>query len=170
MKGADVRITPVGATSGRSVKTRANGRFTLAGLPKGSYVVRVVDPKKAWASRYLGGGTSRSTARVVTVKRGRDVSGLDVRLKAAVRASVARKGGDDSVKVSVSIRRAVTKTRPGGKVTVSYGKRVKTAKVRKGRATLKLSRIPAGTRTVTVKYSGTDSTAGFTRTYRVRVR
>ncbi|WP_235501797.1 GDSL-type esterase/lipase family protein [Aeromicrobium sp. Root472D3] len=170
VKGADVRVTAVGGTSTRSVTTRANGRFTLPGLPKGSYVVRVVDPKKAWASRYLGGGSSRSTARVVTVKRGKDVSGLDVRLKAAVRASVARRGGDGSVKVSVSIRRAVTKTRPGGKVTVSYGSRVKAVKVRKGRATLTLSRIPAGTRTVKVTYSGTDSTAGFTRTYRVRVR
>ncbi|MBD8605850.1 carboxypeptidase regulatory-like domain-containing protein [Aeromicrobium sp. CFBP 8757] len=170
VKGASVRVTAVNGTASRSVATRANGRFTLAGIPKGSYVVRVVDPRKAWASRYLGGGSSRPTARVVTVKRGKDVSGLDVRLKAAVRATVARRGGNDSVKVSVSIRRAVTKTRPGGKVTVSYGKRVKTVKVRQGRATLKLSRIPAGTRTVTVKYSGTDSTAGFTRTYRVRVR
>jgi lysophospholipase L1-like esterase len=169
VKGADVRVTSVGGTVRRTV-TRANGRFTLAGLPQGSYVVRVVDPKKAWASRYLGGGTSRSTARVVTVKRGKDVSGLDVRLKAAVRAAVSRRGGDGSVKVSVSIRRAVTKTRPGGTIAVSYGARAKTVKVRQGRATLKLSRIPAGTRTVTVAYSGTDSTAGFTRTYRVRVR
>jgi lysophospholipase L1-like esterase len=170
VKGADVRVTAVGGSPSRSAVTRADGRFSLSGIAKGSYVVRVIDPKKAWASRYLGGGTSRSTARVVTVKRGKDVSGLDVKLKAAVRAKVARTGGDGYVKVSVSIRRAVTKTRPGGKVTVSYGKRSKTLKVRKGRATLKLSRIPAGARTVKVTYSGTDSTAGFVRSYRVRVR
>jgi lysophospholipase L1-like esterase len=170
VKGVKVRVTAVGGTASRSVVTRANGRFTLPGLAAGSYVVRFNDPKKAWASRYLGGGASRSTARVVTVKRGRDVSGLDVKLKAAVRASVVRRGGDNSVKVSVSIRRAVTNSRPGGKLTVSSGKRSKTVRVKDGRAALKLSRIPAGIRTVKVTYSGTAGTAGFTRTYRVRVK
>lgn len=170
VKGAKVRVSVAGGTASRTVVTRANGRFTLPGLAAGPYVVRVNDPRRTWASRYLGGGTKRSSARVVAVRRGGDVSGLDVKLKRAVRASVARKGGDNSVKVSVSIKRAVTKTRPGGKLTVSSGKRSKTVRVKSGRATITLSRLPAGVRKVTVTYSGTGGTAGFTRTYRVRVK
>lgn len=66
--------------------------------------------------------------------------------------------------------RAATGSKPSGTATFRWGSISKTVRVVKGRAAAKLSGLPKGTRTITVSYSGTRSTASATKTFRTKVR
>jgi hypothetical protein len=52
-----------------------------------------------------------------------------------------------------------------GQVTAALGTKTKSATLVDGKATIKLTGIPAGKRTFTVSYGGSGSTAPVTRQY-----
>ncbi len=169
LKGIRTELLTAGGTKPESTLTRSSGRFTLPGTATGTYIVRVTDPKGRWKGQYLGGATAGS-AQSVVVTGGTDVSGLDLRLKsrASVRTSAA--GGNGSATIAFSITRAVTGSRPSGTVTLTSGDRSASARVTKGTAKATLTGLPAGQRQVTATYSGTSSTASFTKTFTITVR
>ena len=173
LKGIAVRIfsDDPDAQVDQTVTTRSSGRFTLTDeLPAGTVRVRFDDPKNLWASQYLGGGPDKSVRQTITVTPGQPISGIDTRLKSLATAKIASKGGDGTAKVAFQIKRKVSGSAPSGTLKLSFGGVSKTVTVVKGRATVTLSGIPAGTRSFVADYSGTSSTAGFSTVVRVTVK
>jgi hypothetical protein len=169
LKGIGVRL--YNGSVDQTVVTRSSGRYTVKeSLPAGSYSVRFDDPKAVWASQYLGGGPDRKTRQQVVVTPGTPVNGLDTKLKSRAIVKVATQGGDGTAKVAVRITRAASSRAPGGKLTLTFEGRSRTVDVVKGRAAVMLSGLPSGSQALTVTYSGTSSTAGFTKTLRVSVK
>ncbi|MBP2392474.1 carboxypeptidase regulatory-like domain-containing protein [Aeromicrobium fastidiosum] len=141
--------------------SRSSGRFTIAsGLPAGPYGVRFYDPKNVWAA---------ATGRPVVVVPGQPIGGLDVALKSVATVKTGKKGGRGTAKIAVMITRKASGSAPGGTLTVSFGEKSRTVTVTKGRATVTLTGLPAGTASLDVVYSGTASTAGFAKKARVAV-
>ncbi len=169
LKGIRTELQLLGGATKRTILTRSSGRFTVSGTDTGTYVVRVTDPKGRWKGQYLGGATAGSALPVV-VTGGTDVSGLDVRLRSRASVRTSRAGGNGSATIAFDIVRAVTGSRPGGSVSLTSGDRSRTAKVEKGKAKVTLTGLPAGRQRITATYSGTSSTAGYTKTYSVTVR
>jgi hypothetical protein len=162
-----IEVTLGGTTAGTPVVSRANGRFTYQGRPPaGEYAVRYRDPKKIW------GLTSMSDAAVsrVTVTPGQPVTDVDTTLKSLTSSKHSTKGGKGTAKLAFDITRKATEGRPGGTLTVSYKDRTKTVVVVKGKATATLTGLRAGTRAIVVTYSGTATTAGFTKRLNVKVK
>lgn len=173
LKGISVRVfaDDPDAYVDEKVTTRSSGRFTLTDeLPAGTYKVRFDDPDNLWASQYLGGGPDKSVRQTITVTPGQPISGLDTRLKSLATAKIASKGGDGTAKVAFQIKRKVSGSAPSGTLKLSFGGVSKTVTVVKGRATVTLSGIPAGTRSFVADYSGTSSTAGFSKVVKVTVK
>lgn len=169
LKGIGVRIYT--GQFNRVVMTRSSGRYTLKdSLPAGSYSVRFDDHNDVWASQFFGGGTDRKTRQRVTITPGTPVNGLDTKLKSRVSVKTATQGGKGTAKVAVKITRAASSKAPGGTLTVTSGGRSTTVDVVKGRAVVTLSGLPAGSQPLTVRYSGTGSTAGATKALRVTVK
>ena len=168
LKGIGVRITAGDAQV--TATTRSSGRFNIQeSIPAGSYTVRFDDPKNGWASQYLGGGTDMSVRRRVTVTPGQPVSGLNTQLKSRTTAKIATKAGSGTAKVAVKITRKVTGSAPSGTLTLSADGITKTVVVTKGKATVTLSGLPKGVRSLVADYSGTRTTAGFSRIVKVKV-
>ncbi|MCL3818342.1 carboxypeptidase-like regulatory domain-containing protein [Aeromicrobium wangtongii] len=166
-----VRALPSGeAEAGEPVLTRSSGGFTFPKVPAGTYVVRVDDPDGVWAKQYLGGGLNQWASQRVVVADGRPVRNVDVQLKSTATVKVGRKAGKGSAKVAVLITRTLTGSKPGGRVVLSHEGRTKEATVVNGRATLTLKSLPKGTQKLRLTYSGTSSTAGFTKTVTVKVQ
>lgn len=173
LKGIAVRIfaDDPDAQVDQTVTTRSSGRFTLTDeLPAGTYKVRFDDPNNMWASQYLGGGPDKSVRQAITVTPGQPIAGLDTRLKSLSTAKIASKGGDGTAKVAFQVKRKVSGSAPSGTVKLSFGGVSKSVAVVKGRATVTLSGIPAGTRSLVADYSGTASTAGFSKVVKVAVK
>lgn len=169
LKGIGVRITAGDAQV--TATTRSSGRFTVQeGIPAGSYTVRFDDPENGWASQYLGGGTDMSVRRRVTVTPGEPVSGLNTQLKSRTTAKIATRSGSGTAKVAVKITRKVTGSAPSGTLTLSGDGITKTVVVTKGRATVTLSGLPRGVRSLVADYSGTRTTAAFSRIVKVTVK
>lgn len=169
LKGISVRITAGDAQV--TATTRSSGRFTIQeSIPAGSYAVRFDDPKNTWASQYLGGGPDMSGRRRVTITPGQPVSGLNTQLKSRSTAKIATKAGSGSAKIAVKITRKVTGSAPGGTLTLSSDGITKTVVVTKGKATVTLSGLPRGVRSLVAEYSGTGTTAGFSRIVTVTVK
>ncbi len=85
---AQVVAVPVkGAPCQREVTVRSDrqGRYRLAGLADQQYRLRV--EHRRHATTWIGGGGRRAEARVVRVRPGRTVGGLDARLEAVARIS-----------------------------------------------------------------------------------
>lgn len=164
-----IRVSIDGAVE-RST-TRSSGRFTSEQrLREGPHTIRFDDPKGVWASQYLGGGPDLSGRPPVTVMPGQAVSGLDTRLKSVATAKIASKAGTGSAKVAFQIKRRATGGRPGGTITLSLGSVTRTVSVRRGRATVTLTGLPRGLQSLVAHYSGTGSTAEFSKTVRIKVR
>lgn len=172
LKGISVSLRSLegGPSGGEPVLTRSSGRFTLKGVTTGTYRVRFDDPQHIWAPQYLGGGINQQKSRAVEVVGGKNVGGLDTELKSYTANKVKRTVGEGSVKMSFVMTRRASGSGPGGTVTLTAGSRSKTVLVKKGRASLKLSGLSAGRTEVTAVYSGTGSTAGFTRVYWIAVK
>lgn len=165
LKGIQVMV----GASGHSepVFTRSSGQFTIDDrLEAGSYQLRFSDPKGVWAKQELGGATSRR----VQIVPGQAVRHLDASLKSAVKVKTATKAGKGSAKVAVRITRKASGGAPSGTLTLSYDGTSKKVTVKKGKATVTLTGLPSGERYVTAIYSGTRTTAGFTRTILVQVQ
>lgn len=165
LKGVEVTI------AGNHVTTRSSGRYTVEErIPAGSYTVRFDDPEHVWASQYLGGGPDKSVRQSVTVVPGQPVKGLDTRLKSIATTKLATKAGKGSAKVAFLIQRKATGSFPSGTLTLSYKGISKKVTVTEGRATVTLTGLPKGVRSLTADYSGTSSTAGFSKTVKVMVK
>lgn len=158
LKGIEVSVSPPGTgRSGTAVVTRSSGRFTLKDrLDPGTYVVRYHDPKGVYADQTSAGGT-------IQVTGGSTVRGLDVKLKSATKNRVSFTSGKGFLEVTFSLTRRVSGGRPSGTMTITSAGVSATAPVKKGKVTVRLMGRPAGAHEVTVVYSGTSNTAGFTR-------
>lgn len=168
LKGITVRVTSGSAE--QTAVTRSSGRYTIdESIPGGSYKVRFEDPANIWSAEYLGGRTL-STTQPVTVTPGQPVSGLDARMKSVSTAKIATKAGVGSAKVAFKIKRKATGSAPGGTLTLSFEGISKTVKVSRGTATVTLSGLPKGVRSLVADYSGTSSTAGFSKIVKLSVR
>ena len=156
------RVSAAGATQPGQLTadTSKSGAFTIGPLVDGSYRLDVAT-SRPWARQ------SPSTAIDV---RGVDVSGVNIRLKSRASIKATLTPGKGSVKVVANITRSATGSKPGGKVTIRWGTVAKTVNVVKGKATVTLSGLPKGTRTITVSYAGTSSTAATTKTFRTAVK
>lgn len=173
LKGVQVTVRPLPGGEGEAgepVLTRSSGGFTFPKVTPGTYVVRFDDPDKVWAKQYLGGGLNQWASQRVVVADGQPVRQVDVQLKSTATVKVGRKAGEGSAKVAVLITRTLTGSKPGGRVVLSHEGRTKEATVMNGRATLTLKGLPQGTQKLRLTYSGTSSTAGFTRTVTVKVQ
>lgn len=157
----DVRVRAARAGQPRvSTDTSRSGTFRFGPATDGTYQVQVV-PKSPWAAPAL------SPSFVVN---GQDVKRPAVMLKSLARIAAKVTPGTGTAKVAVDVTRTATGGKPSGTVTIGSGAVAKTVRVVKGKATAKLSRLPRGTRTITVSYSGTRSTAARTTTFSAKVR
>lgn len=171
LKGIEVAVSG-GAGSGTNAATRSSGRFTVEDrIPAGPYTVRFDDPKKVWASQYLGGGPDKSVRQPVTVTPGQPISGLNTELKSRSSAKLATKVTGRTAKVAVQIKRTATGSAPSGTLTLSFnGLTTSAATVKKGKASVTFIGLPRGTLSLVANYSGTSSTAGFSKVVKVKVK
>ncbi len=176
LKGIRVELVPVGGTPLPSaVLTRSTGRFAYRDAAPGKYTIRLTDTVRTdgyatWQKQYLDGVASLRSARVITVADGKPVNGLDATLKSATKVRSATKIGASSVKIAFDITRQAPGSKPGGTVTLTSDDRTAKETVVKGKVTVRITGLPKGTSTIKATYSGTGSTAGFTKTFRVKLR
>lgn len=171
LKGIEVTVSS-GAATATKVATRSSGRFTVEDrLPAGPYTVRFDDPKHVWASQYLGGGPDKSVRQAVTITPGQPISGLDTALKSESSAKFATKVSGRTAKVAVKIKRTATGSAPGGTFRLSFnGLSTAAAQVKKGKASVTFIGLPKGTLSLVAHYSGTSSTAEFSKVVKVTVK
>ncbi len=168
LKGIEVTISSDDAVE--SAVTRSSGRFTIReGLPARRYIVRYDDLKGMWASQYFGGGPDKKVRTPVTLTPGQPLGGLDTALKSIANAKIAVKGGAGTAKVAFQLTRKVTGSAPSGTLTLSFEGISKRVRVVNGKATAMLKGLPKGTQSLVAMYSGTGSTAGFSKVVKVRV-
>ncbi|KAA1376265.1 carboxypeptidase regulatory-like domain-containing protein [Aeromicrobium fastidiosum] len=160
IRGASVSAAGVSQPGQLTADSAKSGAFTIGPVVDGSYRLAVA-PHRPWAPQ--------SVSSAIDVK-GVDVSGVAIRLKSRASIKATLTPGKGSVTVVAGITRSATGSKPGGKVTIRWGSVAKTVNVVKGRATVKLSGLPKGTRTITVSYAGTSSTAATSKTFRAAVK
>jgi hypothetical protein len=108
--------------------------------------------------------------RQITVTPGQPVEGLNTKLKSISTAKIATKAGSGSAKVAFKIKRKASGSAPSGTLTLSADGVTKTVVVTKGRATVTLMGLPKGVRSLVADYSGTSTTAGFSKIVKVTVK
>ena len=160
IRNASIRAAGDSQPRRLTADTSKSGAFTIGPVVDDTYRLEVAPPRP-WAPQ--------SPTTVFDVK-GLDVSGIKIKLKSRASIKATLTPGKGSVKVAASITRSATGSKPGGKVTIRWGSVTKTASVVKGRATVKLSGLPKGTRTITVSYAGTGSTEATTKKFRAAVK
>jgi len=160
IRNARVRTVKQDQQRRLGAQTSRSGAYTLGPATDGTYRLEV-DASKLWAA------SSPSTVYDVT---GQDVSGIQIKLKSRAHIDARLTPGRGTATVAVDIFRTATRSKPSGSVTIRWGTVSRTTDVTKGRATVKLSGLPKGSRTITVSYSGTSSTAATTKTFRTVVK
>ncbi|MBD8605848.1 carboxypeptidase regulatory-like domain-containing protein [Aeromicrobium sp. CFBP 8757] len=167
LKGIEVSV--LGDSVRETVLTRSSGRYSLRGsIPAGQYTVRYDDPRRVWASQYLGGDTDLTVRRQVVVTPGQPAAGLNTRLKSATKNRVSFRSGKGFIEVTFSLVRRVSGGRPSGSMTITSAGSSATARVKNGKVTVRLTGLPGSRHAVTAVYSGTSNTAGFTRGFSPR--
>jgi hypothetical protein len=159
IRAASVRATKDGRLSLISGSS-TSGAFTLGPATDGSYRLEVV-PSTPWAPLSVDTPFDLN---------GQDVSDIQLKLKSRAKITAKLTPGKGTAKVAVDITRRASGAKPSGTVTIRWGTISKTVKVVKGKATVKLSGLPKGKRTITVTYAGTSSTAATTATFRTVVK
>ncbi|GAA2087294.1 hypothetical protein IDH50_16105 [Aeromicrobium tamlense] len=93
-------------------------------------------------------------------------------VKSAARLAVTTKPGKGRATVRLRITApAVSKTQLHGKASIyAKGKRIKTVKVRNGKATIRITRQARGKRTYTIRYSGNRLVTSPTTSLRIAIR
>jgi hypothetical protein len=157
---ARVAAVQNGRMTGGADESAKNGSFTVGPLTDGSYRLRV-RPKSPWAPQ---------TASTLYGVNGQDLGGVQIKLKSRASIKATLTPGKGTAKVAVDITRSATGKKPSGTVTIRWGTVKKTVSVVKGKATVKLSGLSKGRRTITVAYSGTSSTAPTTETFHTTVK
>jgi len=162
LKGVSILPWRVGSdtTNGQEwdAVTQASGNFKVGYLPDGQWQLEIAGENNVYAPEWYDDAVLRSGAATLPLSGGQLASGLTIQLKSNATITTTTAVGTTSVKFAVSVSR-----RAGGvgygDVTVSRGTVTKTAHLSGGKATISLFGIPAGTRTFTISYSGTASTA-----------
>lgn len=160
IRQARVRAVWDGEHKRLTADTSKTGTFTVGPVPDGSYRLEVV-PRQPWAPQ---------PASTVYDVNGLDVSGLQIKLKSMASIKASLSPGKGTAKVAVDVTRSATGKKPNGKVTIRWGTVTKTARLVKGKATVRLSGLAKGKRTITVSYAGTSSTAATAKTFRTVVK
>jgi hypothetical protein len=140
--------------------TSKSGAFTLGPATDGSYRL-VVSSEYPWAPQ---------PPNTVYNANGQDVTGVQIKLKSRANIKAKLTPGMGTAKVAVDITRSATGKKPSGTVTIRWGTVTKTVNLVKGKATVTLSGLPKGKRTITVSYAGTSSTAATAKTFRTTVK
>jgi hypothetical protein len=160
IRDARVRTVVDDQQKSLAAETSRSGAFTVGPATDGTYRL-AVDLGKLWAS------SSLSTTYDVT---GQDVTGIQIKLKSRAHIDAKLTPGKGTAKIAVDIFRTATRGKPSGEVTIRWGTVTKTADLVKGKATVKLSGLPKGRRTITVSYAGTSSTVATTKTFHTTVK
>lgn len=168
LKGIDVTPYPVSGDSGPwgdySRATTAAGIFNRGPLPADQWKLFAKDPAGIWASQWVG-GTSSATGQVFDLSPGEKINGIAIKLKSRGVLKATVTPGTGSVTFVITVTRKVSGNPVTGHVTAALGTKTKTATLVDGKATIKLTGIPAGKRTFTVSYGGSGSTAPVTRQF-----
>ncbi|MET0929495.1 MAG: carboxypeptidase regulatory-like domain-containing protein [Aeromicrobium sp.] len=143
-----------------ATESSKSGAFTVGPATNGSYRLEV-RPGNLWAPQ---------SPRTVFNANGQDVTGVQIKLKSRAHIEAKVTPGKGTAKFSIDITRTATGSKPSGKVTVRWGQITKNVNLVKGKATAKLSGLPRGTRTITVSYAGTSSTAATPKKFRTAVK
>lgn len=163
---AYVTPVPVGSNSrawaDNFSPTTSTGSFARGPIPSGQWQLYVEDGKGNWASQWVG-GTNQATAQVFDLSPGEKVQGIAIKLKSRAVLSVKTTAGATSATFVISVTRKVTGSAATGQVSASLGANTKTATLTNGKATIKLTGVPAGTRTFRIHYSGSSNTSTGTK-------
>jgi hypothetical protein len=155
---ANVTAVKGGSQSGPGDRSHSTGNFTIGPLTDGHYQLSVA-PLSPWAPQEV-------TADIA----GKDVSGVQIKLKSRASIRATFTPGKGSVKVAVDVTRSATGGKPSGTVTVRWGTVSTAVRLVKGEGTAKLAGLPKGTRRITIEYSGTPSTAATTKVFHTVVK
>jgi hypothetical protein len=170
LKGIDVVAFPSGdgTTNGPlwSSTSDASGAFTVAGLPAGGWQLRAEDTGNIWAPQWYDRKASQGESTVVPG----GATGINIKMLSRSILKATATAGTKSATFEVLTTRKAGGARPGGSVTVNQGSKTTTGDLVNGRATIKLTGLTPGKRTITVTYSGNSSTAGTSKTVVVMVK
>ncbi|WP_020693412.1 5'-nucleotidase C-terminal domain-containing protein [Aeromicrobium massiliense] len=169
-KVGTVVVTGPAAATGTVTVTRGSTRLGVSYLDKGRAVVQVAGTALKPGAHtltvtYPGNGTyagARTTVRVTVAK-----ARTSVTAKVTTRKVVVKK---TRAKVAVTVRAYGVPVTSGTVGVYQGSKRVGTATVRDGKATVRLARLTkVGTQRLTVKYAGASLFSGSTTTVKVKV-
>lgn len=142
--------------------TTATGTFARGPIPSGQWQLYVEDGKGNWASQWVG-GTNQANAQVFDLSPGEKIDGIAIKLKSRAVLSVKTTAGASSATFVISVTRKVTGSAVSGQVSASLGANTKTATLASGKATIKLTGIPAGKRTFRIHFGGNGNTSTGTK-------
>lgn len=162
LKGIFIAPTPPGGEPNfwyeYSQPTHTAGWFTRGPLPPGQYQLQAMDPGDVWATQWYD-NTDQANAHVFDLGAGETASGFTIKLKSQAVIQATATPGTGSVTMVIAVNRKATGSKVSGQVTASWGAITKSAALTDGKATIKLTGIPAGRHWITVDYGGTSSTA-----------
>lgn len=164
--GSVLRATVAGVEPAKariSYRWLRNGK-AIAGATKSTYRLTSADRGKRVSVRVAGSAYRYDGAKVTS--KSTPVIRNSVSLKVTSKAG-ARKA---TLRVSLTSKGVKTSSIKGTVVVYLDGKKIKTAKVRKGKASVVLNRQKAGARQYVVRYSGQGKLGPVQRTVKVRVR
>jgi hypothetical protein len=147
----------------------ASGNFTIGHLPAGGWQLQIWDQSNIWETQWYDRKASQDDATVLNVGPG-DVDGINITMLSRSILKATPTPGTKSATFQVLVTRKADGTRPSGSVTVNQGSKTATGDLVDGRATIKLSNLTPGKRTITVTYSGNSGTAGTSKTVVVIVK
>jgi hypothetical protein len=170
--GNPIRYARVGAVEDEGdgagdATANSTGSFVIGPLPDGHY--RLEAGQLNYVTQWFDGKATQADATVVDVTAGA-VSGVHIKLKSRASMKVHLTPGAGSVTGTFDVTRLATGGKGSGTVKISWGAISKTVALVKGHGTAKLSGLPRGTRTITVTYSGSPSTASNTKILHAVVR
>ncbi len=165
-----VVVTGPSAATGTVTLTRGSARLGTGYFVKGRAVVQVAGTalkpgSHTLTAAYAGNGTyagARTTVRVTVAKARTSVTAKVTTRKVVVKRTKAN--------VAVTVRASGVPVSSGTVGVYRGSKRVGTATVRNGKATVRLARLTkVGTQRLTVKYAGSSLFAGSSTTVKVKV-
>lgn len=152
------------ATGAQTTVTWYRDGARIKGVTDLAYVLTAADAGKAIQAKVtvsLAGASETATSKEVTVAK------ASTKTKASFDSATKKKGKKGTATVTVT----ATGTTPTGTVQVYNGsKRIGSGTLSNGTATVKLSALKKGTRTLTVKYLGSSAFASSSAKYKVKVK
>lgn len=173
IKGIDITPTPTGTSDNAYydylARSRSTGRFARGPLEPGSYQLNIEDIDNVWAPQWFD-GQGHAKGQVFELSPGETVKDIAVKLKSRAALKVTATPHVKWAAFDVTVTRKASGGKPSGTVTATLGSVSGSAKLSKGKATIKLKGIPSGKRTVKIRYGGAGSTAPATKAVVVTVK